>query len=276
MMETAGKGSAISSAQSEAATLKSAQPSLKEVCLTLWANTTFRHLLLCLSVTSFFGYGIQQWQPAFFIRSYGLETGELGTWFALIYGFGGLLGTYWGGELASRFAANNERLQLRAMAVVYAGFGVISACVYLSPNQYLAFGLMGLGAAGGTTTTGPLFATIQTLVPPRMRAMSIALIYLFANLIGMGLGPLAAGALSDAFRPWAGEDSLRYALLCLCPGYLWGVWHLWRGSKTVTRDLNARLGPDSHIANETHGAGTEANRHIQMTAAMRPENQTSK
>jgi len=57
------------------------QPSLKEVCVTLWVNTTFRHLLFCFTVVYFFGYGIGQWQPAFFIRSYGLETGnwELGS-----------------------------------------------------------------------------------------------------------------------------------------------------------------------------------------------------
>ena len=221
----------------EVAVLSPAQPSLKRVVVTLVSNTTFRHLLLCFSVVLFFGYGILQWQPAFFIRSYGLRTGELGTWFAVIYGIGGILGTYLGGELASRHAGQNERLQLKVMAVVYASFALISTFVYLSRNRYLAFGLMGLAAVVGGTTTGPLFATIQTLVPQQMRAMSIAMVYLFANLIGMGLGPLAAGALSDALRPWAGEESLRYALLTLCPGYLWGGWHLWRASKTVTSDL---------------------------------------
>jgi MFS family permease len=125
------------------------------------------------------------------------------------------------------------------MAVVYCAFGVIWACIYLSPSPYLAFALMGLGAVGVCMVGGPLFATIQTLVPERMRAMSIAIIYLFANLVGMGLGPLAAGALSDALRPLLGEESLRYSLLVLCPGYLWGAWHLWRGSRTVTRDLEA-------------------------------------
>ena len=70
-----------------------------------------------------------------------------------------------------------------------------------------------------------------------MRALSIAMIYLFANLIGMGLGPLAAGMLSDAFRQWVGDDSLRYALLTLCPGYVWAAWHLWSASKTVAQDL---------------------------------------
>jgi MFS transporter, Spinster family, sphingosine-1-phosphate transporter len=227
------------SSHSNAVALASEHPSLKEVCLTLWSNRTFRHLLLCFAVAYFFGYGIGQWQPAFFIRSYGIQTAELGAWFAVIWGGGGLLGTYLGGELASRRAANNERLQLKAMAAVYCGFGVVSACIYLSPNQYVAFALMGLAAVGITTVGGPLFATIQTLVPDRMRAMSIALVYLFANLIGMGLGPLATGMLSDAIRPWAGDDSLRYALLVLSPGYLWCGWHLWRGSKTVSSDLEA-------------------------------------
>jgi MFS family permease len=215
------------------------QLSLAAVCMTLWANRTFRHLLLYFSIVYFFGYGIQKWQPTFFIRSYGLKTGELGTWFAIIYGVGGLLGTYIGGELAARRAAHKEGVQLIGMAVAYVVFGIISVCAYLSSSHVWAFAFLGLAILGASMAIGPLFAVIQTLVPERMRAQSIALIYLFANLIGMGLGPLAVGALSDAFRPWAGEESLRYALLALCPGYCWAAWHLWRASKTVTRDVAA-------------------------------------
>jgi MFS family permease len=214
-------------------------PSLKHVGVTLWTNTTFRHLLLCFSALQFFSAGIWQWQPAFFIRTYGVTTGELGTWFAMVCGVGGLLGTYAGGELASRFAAGNERLQLKSMAMAMCGFGVVSACIYLTPSFYLALALTAIATVGGAAVSGPLFATIQSLVPEHMRAISIATIYLFANLIGMGLGPLAAGALSDAFRPLVAEDSLRYALLALCPGYLWVGWHVWRASTTVTRDLSA-------------------------------------
>lgn len=213
--------------------------SLKEVFTVLWANRSFRHLLLCISVQYFFGYGDMQWKPAFFIRSFGLDTGTVGTWFAVIYGVGGFLGIYFGGVMASRYAAQNERLQLVVIAVAYSAFGILSSCIYLSPNVYMAFGFLALAVAGGAITAGPLFATIQTLVPPHMRATSIALVYLFANLIGMGLGPLAAGALSDVLRAMYGEESLRYALLLLSPGYLWCGWHLWRASKTVTQDLEA-------------------------------------
>lgn len=218
-------------------TRKHTQPTMKEVFMTLWANRTFRHLLFGYSVIMLFGSGINKWQPAFFIRSHGLQTGELGTWLAIVSGGGGLLGTYLGGMWASRHAAQNERLQLKSMAIAYSAFGVVYAGIFLASHVYLAFALMGLALIGGSLATGPLFATIQTLVPERMRAMSIAIIYLFANLIGMGLGPLAVGVLSDALRPWLGEESLRYALIALCPGYLWVGCHLWLASRTVTRDL---------------------------------------
>ncbi len=233
-------------------------PALREVCATLWASATFRHLLLGYSVACLFGYGVWQWKPAFFMRSYGLGTGEVGTWLAAIYGVSGVLGLYWGGELAARRAAHNEALQLKAIAVAYCIFGAVSAGMYLSPNRYLAFALLALSTVGVYTTHGPMFATIQTLVPPRMRATAIAVIYLFSNLIGMGLGPLAAGALSDTFRPMAGEESLRYALLALCPGYVWAAWHLLRASKTVTRDLQGL-----HANAETAGVyGEPAPREI--------------
>jgi predicted MFS family arabinose efflux permease len=212
------------------------RPRLRDVWRSLWANLTFRHLLLCFSVTYFFAFGIQQWQPAFLMRSYGLNTGELGTWLALLYGAGGLLGTYLGGALASSRAANNERLQLRVMALAYCVFALLWMVIYLTSSRSLTFALMGLGAVGIATTSGPLFATLQTFVPAPMRATAIAIVFLFANLIGMGLGPLAAGVLSDGLRPALGEESLRYSLLALCPGYFWGGWHLWRASRTIVPD----------------------------------------
>jgi len=219
--------------------LGQARVALFEVSKALWNNRTFRHLLFCFSIASFFGYGILQWLPAFFMRSYGFQTQELGAWFTLVYGVGGFLGTFLGGQWAARYAAGNEQLQLKVMAAGYSSFGLISVFIYLSPNRYVSLALLGLATLGSATTTGPMFATIQTLVPERMRATSIAVIYLVANLIGMGLGPLVAGALSDALQPSFGKDSLRYALLALCPGYLWVGWHVWRASTTVARDIAA-------------------------------------
>jgi MFS family permease len=214
-------------------------PKLAEVSATLWASRTFRHLLLSYSVVSLFGNGVGQWLPAFFIRSFGFTTAELGAWFAAIFGAGGVLGTYWGGVLASRYAAHDEAFQLRSMAVLYCSYGLISSFIYLASNRYVALALVGVATVGGAAAIGPLFATIQTLVPERMRALSVAFICLVANLIGMGMGPLVVGVLSDALRASFGEESLRWALLALCPGYVWGAWHLWRGGRAVSHELRA-------------------------------------
>jgi MFS family permease len=222
-----------------AATQSTDQPHIRDVCLTLAANKSFRHLLSCYAIASFFNNGIGQWVPSFFIRSHGMQTAELGAWLAAIYGLGGMAGTYLGGVLATRYAAQNETLQLKVMAAMYAAFGLVSMGIYLSPDWRLAFALLAVATIGGATAYGPLFAAIQTLVQERMRAIAIALLYLVANLIGMGLGPLAAGALSDSLRDRFDGDSLRYALLVLSPGYLWAAWHLWRASRTIGADLEA-------------------------------------
>jgi MFS family permease len=140
------------------------------------------------------------------------------------------------------------------VALGYCGFGVLSMFIYLSPNHYLAFAMLGLAQLGTAIAIGPLYATMQTLVPAHMRAMAFAVMYLFGNLIGMGLGPLLAGVLSDALRPWAGEESIRYALLALCPGYLWAAWHLWCASETVIADLRAQRSDDE--SDSEHGAVT--------------------
>jgi predicted MFS family arabinose efflux permease len=213
------------------------QPSVRNTWAALSGNSTFRHLLLCLSVTLFFTYGVVQWQPAFFIRTYGLKTGELGGWLALAYGAFGLVGNYFGGVLATRFAGGNERLQLQATAIAFCIVGIFSSLVYLAPNHYWAIASLCVAIVGLSAVNGPILATIQTLVPGNMRATAIAIVLLFSNLIGMGLGPLATGALSDAMRPEFGEDSLRYALLILCPGFLWCAWHAWRASQTAIVDL---------------------------------------
>jgi MFS family permease len=125
--------------------------------------------------------------------------------------------------------------------------------------------------------TGPAFAVINTLVPERMRATAIALIYLFANLIGMGLGPWATGALSDFLRPWAGEESLRYALLALSPGTAWMAVHFWKASKSVGSDLSkVHHASEGEVAYEaTVGPGNDKIRACASSAGETPNSSLS-
>jgi MFS transporter, Spinster family, sphingosine-1-phosphate transporter len=212
---------------------------IREVVLTLWRIGTFRHLFVQFCVWYLFGCGLGQWTPTFFIRSFGFTSREVGIWMAVAYGVSGLIGTYVGGMLTTRYLARRERLQFMWIALVFCVVPLMWMAMFLTHNAYLSLALLSMGVLGGTTAMGPNFAAIQTLVPPRMRATAIALLFLCANLIGLGLGPLAAGAISDALRPRFGEESLRYALLTLCPGYFWAAWHVWRAANTVEGDMEA-------------------------------------
>lgn len=214
-------------------------PNIAAVCTTVWTNVTFRRLVLCLAGLLFFNMGIGQWLPAFFMRSHGLTAEQVGVSMAIVLVVSGLLGAYTGGELASRYAVHNESLQLRMMTFAVSCSGVAAILALVAPSAHTAFALLGVHGFGLAAINGPLFATMQTLVPERMRAMAFAIAYMVGNLLGLGFGPLGAGVLSDLYQSWAHEESLRYALLTLAPGYFIVAWYAWRGSTSVAGDLAA-------------------------------------
>lgn len=233
------------------------QPPFKVVLNTLWQQPTFRHIVLAFCITFFFNMGIGIWLPTFFIRSHGMETGELGSWLAFVWGVCAVFGTYLGGFLATRYAAGKEGLQVQTIALAHILYGILYVTVYLSSNKYNALALLAALTIIGAAVNGPISSAIQSLVSNRMRSFALALILLFANLIGFGVGPLAAGVLSDLLAPMFGQESLRYALMLLSPGYLWAAFHYWKASHTVEVDIR-------QVERE---AGS-----MQMEAAMRDAN----
>ena len=54
---------------------------------------------------------------------------------------------------------------------------------------------------------------------------------------GRSLGSWMVGAVSDLLAPSFHENSLRIALLALCPGYLWAAWHLARAGRWIKADV---------------------------------------
>ena len=213
-------------------------PSLSVAFRSLCANVTYRNLAAAIVANYLFGAGIYQWLPSYFMRSFGLKSGILGLSLSLMSGVPGMVGNFAGGRLASRRAAGNERLQLAIIAIVNCSLGILMSFVYLSHSYFVALGMLGLWYMAAALCNAPILSAMQLVVPARLRGMSIMLAFFFANLIGSGLGPVAVGAISDLLRPTFGVDSLRYALLIMSPWYLWGGWHLWRASKSVTRDID--------------------------------------
>jgi MFS family permease len=74
----------------------------------------------------------------------------------------------------------------------------------------LGFGLA-LFVMGGIR--GPSFATVQDIVPAHCRATANAILMFSMFAIGVTLGPLLTGIISDFLKATFGPESLRHALL---------------------------------------------------------------
>lgn len=69
-----------------------------------------------------------------------------------------------------------------------------------------------------------------------MRASASAVLLFVINMIGLGLGPLVVGALSDAYIPVFGDDNLRFAMLTALTMGTSGVFFLWMAHRTLLGD----------------------------------------
>lgn len=170
----------------------------------------------CTAVVTY-GYIFVTWGTSFFIRSHGYSVKEATTLMGLLIGVGGGIGTLLCGYIANRLAIKKPAYLawwVAAVTVVTLPFGVGT---FLVSSPTLAAVLFGISAFAGAAYLGPSFAMAQNLVPVRMRSL-VAGVFLFViNFIGYFLGPMGAGAISDAYREIYGNDSLRYALLTVAP-----------------------------------------------------------
>jgi MFS family permease len=85
---------------------------------------------------------------------------------------------------------------------------------------------------------GPTFAMVQTLAPPESRTTAAATLLFLGNTVGLGLGPVLIGALSDALAPFASQDSLRFALLAVAPLCLLAAHQYGRAARHIGGDPN--------------------------------------
>ena len=85
------------------------------------------------------------------------------------------------------------------------------------------------------------------LVPATLRAFTSAVLALVVNIVGLGLGPLVTGMLSDLLvaRYGLGADSLRYAIAASAVAALWGAAHFMRAAMFIREELrqSTRNGP---------------------------------
>lgn len=210
----------------------------REALAAIMTSRAFVLLLTAGSAASFLSYGKGTWTTIFFQRTHGLSPGEVGLWFGIWGGIAGIAGTLLGGWLADRYGRENRRHVLTAPAIGMVVAAPLAFAAYFATDWRIALALLMIPTLLNSLYYGPLYSSVQGLVPPAARAVATATLLFGQNLIGLGFGPLFFGMLSDGIRPLVGEDSVRVVLygaafLGLVPAYFF-----WRCSLRLNTELD--------------------------------------
>lgn len=215
-------------------------PSFGETARLLLSKRTFRHVAMGTGLVAFVGYGTLNWSPPYFMRTFELGTGAVGTWLGPILGLSVVTGTFLGGFVADRLGERDQRwyvwipamgaiLMVPAFMIMFLSTTVSAALIaFIAPSILL------------NTFLAPSIAIAHSLVGLRMRALASAVLFFVLNLIGLGGGPFVIGALSSALEPTYGSDSLRFALIAtILVAGPWGALHYVLAGRSLRADVNS-------------------------------------
>jgi len=228
------------------------RPTFGAALKVLKSKKTFWLVAFAASIKAFVGYGHAPFTASYFFRNhpeqlaelaarFGLQSaGFLGLSLGIIGGTTGVIGAWLGGYLADKLGAKD----IRAYVIVPMIASVVSIPIYILGisvgDVWAAIWILAIPALLGTLWYGPVYATAQSVVEPQMRATTAAVILFIINLIGLGLGPVAVGAMSDIFAGPMGMGEARGVRWALIVSSLFGLiaaYLFWRASKTIKADM---------------------------------------
>jgi predicted MFS family arabinose efflux permease len=213
-------------------------PRILDALRYLAACNSYRHLVLATALSCMSLASGAIWNATFFIRTYGMKTGTVGSWLALFSAIAGI-GTFFGGYIADRVSARtgNQRWYMWLPGFVVLGIVPLRFCAYLSTQFFTAIPCFGLLALLSFAFYGPTFALAQSLATLRVRAIAVSVLLFAWAGVGVALGPLFVGFVSDRIAPIAGTRSLAYGLVAIGLLNVWAAVHFFRGSRSLRADI---------------------------------------
>ena len=158
--------------------------------------------------------GAGQFAIVWLERERGFGLGEISATYGLIYIVFGTAGTFLGGILSDWYQANFKGGRVRFLAyLMIAITPLLILFRFVSPSSALFYIGMAAGMFSVSSFYGPAFSTVQDLTPVRLRGVMTGLLLVACNLLGLGIGALMTGVLSDVFFAYAVFEPLTKALL---------------------------------------------------------------
>jgi len=211
-------------------------PGIKTILRTLSQKPSFWLVSLGASCSSMMGYGLFFWLPSFFVRSFEMTLLNASLYYGAVLLVGGVAGIWAGGWLGDRFGQMRQSRYITIPAIAFILTVPFYIVAILSESMLVTFSVLLVPTALGLVWLGPVISVIQHLVPPNMRATASAIFLFINNLIGIGLGTLAIGWLSDTLAIQYGDDSLRYSILAGTAFYVIAAGLFFLASRWIEQD----------------------------------------
>ena len=174
---------------------------------------TFWLMSFAAGTGSLISYGLAFWIPSFMARSFHLELVDRSLIYGAIVLVGGVAGVWLGGLVGDRLKEARPSAYALVPTVTYA-LCLPAFLLAFSSNSIVASSfLFIIPTALSLAWLGPVIGAINGLVPPQMRATASAMFLFINNLIGLGLGTLVIGTISDALTAQYGAEALRYSAM---------------------------------------------------------------
>jgi MFS family permease len=216
--------------------------SAREAVKFLAAQRSYLWLNVAGAFSAVLGYGYGVWGPTFLARVHGMSIAEIGAWLGVLGAVGGVAGTFAGGRLSDRLGTRDISWYMRiAMLSCFVNVPVNVALLFAPKAGALALYLP--HALIHAFYVAPLFATMQAVARPQMRALVVAIHLMIVNLIGLGAGPLVVGILNDLLHARLGDEAVRYSLLAVTfTGAIAGIFYLFAARSLPADVERARQG----------------------------------
>jgi len=187
----------------------------------LWRIRAFRYAALACGFHALVLYGHGHWAPPYLARVHGMALPEIAFWLAILAVLPGALGIWLSGVVSDRLEQRAGWSRLRVASTSLLLLMPFEIAYALAPNEGAALTFSAATHFLGGFYLAPTIAFVHGQMGARQRASASAILLLCLNLIGLGLGPLLVGLLSDlAVERGMGPDGLRYALLAILPSQL--------------------------------------------------------
>lgn len=184
--------------------------------------------------------GSAQFVELWLVRERGFDPATITVIYGLMLVIVGTVGSVIGGFASDWYQSKYRGGRVRFLAIFLLCVAPFLLGYRLSEPGSLIFYLgMGGGILSLMAFYGPAFSTIQDLSPPHLRGVTTALLLLASNLLGLGLGAVLAGVLSDVFRSFDVVNPLTWSLIVIDILSALTIYSFWRASKHWDRQFGA-------------------------------------